>query len=104
MVFSKKKEVTIDIDSLIGENIKVIGKIEGQGNLRVDGLIEGDIDYQGDIVIGETGKVKGNISCVNLSLAGAVEGNIKSKSGLTILPNGRLVGDTEVSNLIIHER
>lgn len=102
-MFSKKKEVTIDIDSLIGENIKVIGKIEGQGNLRVDGLIEGDIDYQGDIVIGETGKVKGNISCVNLSLAGAVEGNIKSKSGLTILPNGRLVGDTEVSNLIIDE-
>ncbi|NLV77715.1 MAG: polymer-forming cytoskeletal protein [Tissierellia bacterium] len=102
-MLGKKKESTIDIDSLIGENIKIIGKIEGSGNLRIDGLVEGDIDYKGDIIIGETGKVKGNISCSNVSLTGKVEGNIKLKSKLTILPKGKLIGDAEVANLIIHE-
>lgn len=102
-MLGKKKESTIDIDSLIGENIKIIGKIEGSGNLRIDGLVEGDIDYKGNIIIGETGKVKGNISCSNVSLTGKVEGNIKLKSKLTIFPKGKLIGDAEVANLVIHE-
>lgn len=102
-MFGKKRESNVNIDSLIGENLKVIGKIEGSGNLRIDGLVEGDIDYKGDIIIGETGKIQGNISCDNVSLAGKVKGNIKLKSKLTILPRGRLVGDTEVANLVIHE-
>ncbi|QQY79599.1 cytoskeletal protein CcmA (bactofilin family) [Keratinibaculum paraultunense] len=102
-MFGKKEEFTSKIDSLIGENTKIIGKIEGSGSLRIDGFIEGDIDYNGDIIIGETGKVEGNISCNNLSLSGKVKGNINSKSNLTILPKGNLVGDTEVASLIIHE-
>lgn len=102
-MFGNKRESNVNIDSLIGENLKVIGKIEGSGNLRIDGLVEGDIDYKGDIIIGETGKIQGNISCDNVSLAGKVKGNIKLKSKLTILPRGRLVGDTEVANLVIHE-
>ncbi len=102
-MFSKKVEKSMEIDSLIGENIKVIGKIEGKGNLRIDGVIEGDINYQGDIIIGETGNVKGNIHCYDISLAGVVEGNIKSPKKLTLHPTGRLMGDAEVSNLIVHE-
>ncbi|WP_025642336.1 bactofilin family protein [Schnuerera ultunensis] len=102
-MFSKKVEKSMEIDSLIGENIKVIGKIEGKGNLRIDGVIEGDIHYEGDIIIGETGNVKGNIHCYDISLAGVVEGNIKSRKKLTLHPTGRLMGDAEVSNLIVHE-
>lgn len=102
-MFGKKEEFTSKIDSLIGENTKIIGKVEGSGSLRIDGFIAGDIDYNGDIVIGETAKVEGNIFCNNLSLSGKVKGNIISKSKLTILPEGSLIGDTEVANLIIHE-
>ena len=62
-MFSKKEEHNKAIDSLIGENIKIVGKIEGTGNIRVDGYIEGDMNYKGDIVISNTGRVKGNITC-----------------------------------------
>jgi cytoskeletal protein CcmA (bactofilin family) len=99
----KVEQQTLDIDSLVGENIKIIGKIEGSGNLRIDGIIEGDINYKGNLSIGETGKVKGNISCTDISLAGTVEGNIKSNAKLNLLPTGKLIGDAEVSSLIVHE-
>ena len=55
-MFSKKVEKPMEIDSLIGEKIKLIGKVQGEGNLRVDGIIEGDVDYKGDVIIGESGK------------------------------------------------
>lgn len=99
----REEQQVMDIDSLIGENIKIIGKIEGSGNLRIDGIVEGDIDYNGNLSIGETGKIKGNISCTDISLAGTVEGNIKSNAKLTILSTGRLIGDAEVVKLVVHE-
>lgn len=102
-MFSKRNEKNVNIDSLFGENIKFSGKVEGKGNLRVDGVIEGDIDYEGDVIIGETGRIKGNILCHNTSLAGTVEGNIKAKGKLTIHPTGKLMGDAEISKLIVHE-
>ena len=102
-MFGKKVEKTLDIDSLIGENIKIIGKVEGKGNLRIHGIISGDVNYKGELIIGETGKVKGNISCADIALAGTVEGNIKSNAKLTLFSTGKLIGDAEVSSLIVHE-
>ena len=102
-MFRKKVEKTPDIDSLIGENIKIIGKIEGQGNLRIDGVIEGDIDYKGDVIIGEEGKINGNIICNNISLAGTVNGNITSSAKLILLPTGKLTGDVNIANFVVHE-
>ena len=107
IMFGKKKDEkpvkSLNIDSLIGENIIISGKIKGSGNIRIDGTIEGDIDYNGSITLGETGKVKGNISCENLIAAGRIDGNIIIKDAFTLLPTGTLVGDMEVKSLVIHE-
>lgn len=92
-----------DIDTLIGENIEINGQIKGVGTIRVDGIIEGDIDYDGNIVIGETGKVSGNIKGEDISLAGTVQGNITSNTKLTLLPSSTLIGDVKSSSLVIHE-
>lgn len=103
-MFTRKKEDAIEnIDSLISENIKIIGKIEGKGNLRIDGVVEGDIDYDGNIIVGEDGKIKGNVKSKDISLAGTIEGNVNSDKKLVILPTGRLIGDLVVSSFVVHE-
>lgn len=102
-MFRKKEDIAEDLDSLIGENIKIIGKIEGQGNLRIDGFVEGDIDYDGNIVVGESGKVYGNIKASDISLAGTIHGNVDSKTKLVILSTGTLIGDIQVTSFIVHE-
>lgn len=103
-MFKKKEEFTVEsIDSLIGENIKIVGKIEGKGNLRIDGIVEGDIIYDGNIVIGESGKIIGNIKANEISLGGTVNGNINSTSKVEIFETGTLIGDLEVPAIVIHE-
>lgn len=49
----KTKKTREDIDSLIGENIEIKGEIKGIGSIRIDGVIKGDIDYDGNIIIGD---------------------------------------------------
>ncbi|HLS53247.1 MAG TPA: polymer-forming cytoskeletal protein [Tissierellaceae bacterium] len=104
-MFRRKDQPTEveDVDTLIGENIKITGKLEGVGNIRLDGSIDGDINYEGNIIIGETGRVKGNIVAESISVAGYVKGNIVSDSKLTLLPKASLIGDVEVSSFVIHE-
>ncbi|MFA5577153.1 MAG: polymer-forming cytoskeletal protein [Tissierellaceae bacterium] len=100
----KKKDSYVEtVDSLIGENIKIIGKIEGKGNLRIDGIVEGDVNYEGNVTIGESGTVKGNVRCGEISLSGTINGNVFSKAKLELLPTGILVGDVEVESFVIHE-
>ncbi|NLJ78925.1 MAG: polymer-forming cytoskeletal protein [Tissierellia bacterium] len=106
-MFGKRKEEipakSVDIDSLIGENMTVVGTIKGNGNIRVDGTIEGDIAYDGDISLGEQGKISGDISCNNLTVAGSIDGNIEVKDSLILLSSGVIMGDMEVKSLVIHE-
>lgn len=106
-MFKKKEDIveTVieNVTSLIGENIKIIGNIEGKGSLRIDGIVEGDINYDGTIYIGETGSVLGDITGAEISLAGTINGDITSKEQLVIFPTGILIGNIEVSSFIINE-
>lgn len=106
-MFGRKKEEkstrSMDIDSLIGENLVIKGKIKGSGNIRIDGRVEGDIDYDGDISLGETGKIIGDVCCDNLTAAGSINGNIKVKDSFVLLSSGVLIGDMEIKSLVIHE-
>lgn len=107
-MFNKKENkaeevLSSEIDSLIGEKLKITGKFEGDGNIRIDGIVEGDLDYRGDITISETGTVNGNINCYNIYIWGKVDGNIKAKNKLVLYSTGMLTGDIEIANLIIHD-
>lgn len=103
-MFRKKENFVEDIDSLIGENIKIIGRIQGKGNIRIDGVVEGDIDYDGNIVIGETGEIIGNIKSGEISLAGTIKGNVESLSKLVLFETATLIGDVQVTSIVIHEK
>ncbi len=91
------------IETLLGEKSIVVGSLKGQGLIRIDGAIEGDIIWQHDVIIGVTSKVKGNISCINATINGLVEGNVICEKALIIEPNGKVKGDITVKNVIIKE-
>lgn len=92
-----------DIETIIGKDTQIKGQINGSGNTRVDGLIEGEINIEGDAVIGEQGRVIGNIVARSVLISGEVKGNITASNKLEILPSGRLFGDVKVAILSISE-
>ncbi|KRE86407.1 hypothetical protein ASG89_10360 [Paenibacillus sp. Soil766] len=90
-------------DTLIGEGTSFEGRIKSEASIRIEGGITGDIDCAGDVIIGEHGVVKSNISARDVVLAGSVHGNITTKGKLTITSTGALHGNISAASFIIEE-
>jgi cytoskeletal protein CcmA (bactofilin family) len=81
------------VTSVIGPGVVWKGKLSGKGGVRIEGALDGDINLQGLLVVGETGRV----TCENLRanvviVAGAVRGDITAEK-LEIRSSGRVWGN-----------
>ena len=90
-----------DIETIIGRETTITGKISGSGNIRIDGHIDGGVSTTGSVVIGESGVVQGDIKSGSLTVAGMVTGNVDCDGNLSIHATGQLVGDVRVRSLNI---
>ncbi|MEW6622382.1 MAG: polymer-forming cytoskeletal protein [Bacillota bacterium] len=103
-MFKKKEAANFDkIDTIIGKGTAFHGNIKAEGTLRVDGKIEGEIESQGDILIGESGVVIGGIKARNILVAGIIKGDVVISGRIEIASSGKLEGDINTSSLIIDE-
>ena len=90
------------IETIIGPNAYFRGEIQSDSGVRVDGIVEGDIDITGNLVIGEGAKIVAEIKANNISISGAVKGNI-SGNRVEILETGRVWGDLTINSLLLNE-
>ena len=85
----------IPINTVIDENITIKGDITGEGAIRIDGKVEGNINLTKGIILGEkaeiTGTIKSNIIIVHVKLYG----NLLCTQ-LYIKSSGIIDGDIEV--------
>ena len=80
---------------------KIVGNITADSDFRIDGLIEGEINCTGKIVIGEAGRVKGSIVCENAEILGLMDGKISCRQQLSLRASGKIQGDVQTKTLIV---
>lgn len=90
------------IETIIGPNAHFRGDIQSDGGVRIDGILEGNIDITGNLVIGEGAKLIAEIKANNISISGAVKGNINGNR-VEILETGRVWGDLTINSLLLNE-
>lgn len=96
MLFSKKKDESADfLHSLnyINEKTTLTGNIDCETDFRLDGTLTGDITCKAKLVIGTTGKVKGDLRAKNAFVQGIVKGNIITEEMLVISETAVIEGD-----------
>jgi cytoskeletal protein CcmA (bactofilin family) len=92
------------IDTIIGEDCHFQGTIHTQRSIRIEGRFEGgEINAQGDVIIGENSQVKATIFAKRVIVSGEVIGNIETTSGLQITNTGKVYGDLKGDQLLIEE-
>ncbi len=77
----------------ICEGTQIVGDIRTNGEIRIDGQLEGNLDAKGKVVIGPTGGVKGQISCKNCDVQGKIEGKIEVGQLLSLKNSSKITGD-----------
>lgn len=101
---SGKKETqaaTQGILNIIGQGTKLTGDLSSNGDIRIDGAIEGQIKVTQRLVIGNTGKVLGNIESEFATVAGHIKGNVVVKQVLELKPSAKIDGDIIAGKVII---
>ena len=79
--------------AIIGSGTKVRGRVNGDGDLVVDGSLEGELSLRGNLSIGESGTVSSNLEANDVTVLGALEGDIAAKGQVRIGANARVRGD-----------
>jgi cytoskeletal protein CcmA (bactofilin family) len=80
-------------ETVIGSNTRFQGTLTSDGNIRIDGSVEGDVEVLGNLIVGETGRVIATIKAQNVHVSGAVKGEITAVEQLEISPTGKVWGD-----------
>ncbi|HEY5560235.1 MAG TPA: polymer-forming cytoskeletal protein [Clostridiaceae bacterium] len=102
-MFIEKSNKLDKIETLIGDTCYITGIIKGNGLLKIDGNIDGDILWQDDIIIGNSALCKSNLSCKNAIIDGTLLGNVFCEQTLVISSKGKITGDLTVENLVVKE-
>jgi cytoskeletal protein CcmA (bactofilin family) len=85
--------------SFLGAEVTITGNIGGQGNLHIDGRIDGDVNCA-SLIIGNSGQINGNITADDAKIAGTVTGTVAAKV-LTIEASARITGDLSYDSVSV---
>jgi cytoskeletal protein CcmA (bactofilin family) len=102
-VFSEKEKILNKIETLIGEKCTISGSISGEGLIKIDGSVKGDIIWQDEVILGVSSYCKSNLTCKSAFINGKVEGDVICENTLTLESYGKITGDITVRNIIIKE-
>lgn len=88
--------------SSIGRGTVIRGSIRGDGDLDIDGRVEGTIDVDGDIALSESARVRiedGALVGRSVSVRGAVAGSIRGSASVVLEAGARVVGDLNAPSI-----
>ncbi|MBD3794650.1 MAG: polymer-forming cytoskeletal protein [Epsilonproteobacteria bacterium] len=96
----KKTQEGIGTASIITPGTYIKGEIKCEGNILINGDLEGIISSNSEVVVGKSGRVKGEINSQKLLVSGEFRGSFTGEI-IDIMPYGKVYGDVHVNNIII---
>ena len=73
----KPAETPSGSTTIIGNGTTIMGDIKSNGDIRIDGTLNGNITTQSKLIVGTEGVIKGDISCQDADILGNVSGDFR---------------------------
>jgi len=89
--------------TVLAREDSVSGKLALKGPGQVLGSFSGQIECEGDLLIGPEAHVEADIKGSRITVSGLVRGNVIASNRLKITNSGRLEGDATVGALVVQE-
>jgi len=87
--------------NLISLGTDITGDIKCNGDIRIDGTLNGNMVTKGKVVIGPTGRIKGEVECKNSEVSGVVDGKISVSQLLNLKASSKIFGTIITDKLSI---
>jgi cytoskeletal protein CcmA (bactofilin family) len=98
---AKTNETENHAINLIGTGTTIEGNINSNGDIRIDGTLKGNLSTKGKVIVGDTGKISGEVNCKNFEVEGSVDGKVNVIDLLSLRSRSKILGDINTSKLAI---
>jgi cytoskeletal protein CcmA (bactofilin family) len=90
--------------TVIGEDtVLETAKLVSKSSVQISGQFNGAIEVSASLVVGETGKMNGNIKSNFVLVAGEIVGNMDVSQQVHLTKTARITGDIECASIVIDE-
>jgi cytoskeletal protein CcmA (bactofilin family) len=95
-------------DARIGSSARVRGRIQGEGDLVIEGQVEGSVTLRGDLTIAEGASVSSEggsepVSAHAVHVEGTLEANVAASGAVRLASTARVRGDLQGSAVVIDD-
>jgi len=88
---------------VLSNDVEIRGSIKFQTELRIDGKVEGEINSEGVLTLGENANINGEIKAKAVTVYGKVQGNITVAERCELKSKSTLQGDLPAARLLIED-
>jgi cytoskeletal protein CcmA (bactofilin family) len=89
--------------NVLNSDVELKGTLKFTGELMFDGKLDGDINSEGTLLLGDNAIVKGTIDVGTVVVRGKITGNVIAKEKIDIKAKTELFGDVRAAKLVIEE-
>lgn len=102
MIFKSEGKQS-DLNGFLDSGSHLEGELRFEASFRVDGKFTGIVRSEGDLIVGESGEVEGELYVGQIFVSGTVRGSIRASRKIQIAPNGKVFAELDTPSLIIED-
>ena len=98
---AKQAEQTKDIKAHLGEDTVFSGALSFNGAVRIDGKLDGEVNTDDTLIVGENGILEADIVAGTVICRGKIKGTIKASKRIEIHTNSEVIGNISAPSLLV---
>lgn len=89
--------------SILAAGMRIIGDVETNGTIKIDGRIEGSVIGARQVMLGRNGAIHGNVHAGEVVIGGLVDGAIVADERLELQSSAVVNGDIDTKSIVVLE-
>ena len=90
-----------DIKAYLGEDTVFSGTLSFNGVVRIDGKMDGEVNTDDTLIVGENGVIEADIHAGTVICRGKIKGTIQASKRIEIHANSEVVGNISTPALLV---
>ena len=89
----KQEDVIVETTSTLSSGLTIQGRVTGDGNLAIEGTVDGEVAVQGGLFVAAGARVHGSVAADAVTVEGELDGDIVASGPVHAMAGAKLKGN-----------